>query len=175
MFFVQMAGFPGSGKSTLARELAKNTGAIIIDHDIVKSALMETPEANTIDTINAGIISYNIEWALIDFHLFQGETSVILDSPCFYVEGLEKGLNISKKHNVKYKYIECFLDDINEINDRLSKRKNKISQIQKVKSEEVFKSAIQNSKHPSDSKYLVIDTRQPLQSYIQEAIDYINE
>lgn len=36
MFFLQMSGFSGSGKSTLAKLVAKNTGAIIIDHDIVK-------------------------------------------------------------------------------------------------------------------------------------------
>lgn len=35
-----MSGFPGSGKSTLARQIAKLTGAVIIDHDIVKSALL---------------------------------------------------------------------------------------------------------------------------------------
>ena len=40
MFFVQMSGFPGSGKSTLARKIAKRTGGVIIDHDIVKSALL---------------------------------------------------------------------------------------------------------------------------------------
>jgi predicted kinase len=34
-----MSGFPGSGKSTLAKQIAKRTNAVIIDHDVVKSAL----------------------------------------------------------------------------------------------------------------------------------------
>ncbi|GIP29112.1 hypothetical protein J23TS9_42420 [Paenibacillus sp. J23TS9] len=41
MLFLQMSGFPGSGKSTLAREIAKFTKAVIIDHDIVKTGLLE--------------------------------------------------------------------------------------------------------------------------------------
>lgn len=66
MFFLQMSGFPGSGKSTLSREIAKMTGAIIIDHDIVKSALLESFEVDDIDTRVAGKISYDIEWALMN-------------------------------------------------------------------------------------------------------------
>ncbi len=84
MFFLQMSGFPGSGKSTLARRIAESTGAIIIDHDIVQSAMLEAWDSN-VDTKATGIISYHIEWSLIDFHLSQGE-SVIHDSPCFYTD-----------------------------------------------------------------------------------------
>ncbi len=44
MFFLQMSGYPGSGKSTLAKEISKNTGAVVVDHDVVKSALMNSME-----------------------------------------------------------------------------------------------------------------------------------
>ncbi len=69
MFFLQMSGLPGSGKSTLSRQIAKNTGAVVIDHDIVKTALLESLEIRQIETEAAGGISYEIEWVLIDFHL----------------------------------------------------------------------------------------------------------
>ena len=36
-----MSGLPGSGKSTLARQITKRTKAVLIDHDITKSALLE--------------------------------------------------------------------------------------------------------------------------------------
>ncbi len=49
MFFVQMSGHPGSGKSTLARQIGKRTGAVIIDHDIVKSALLNSIDGVPID------------------------------------------------------------------------------------------------------------------------------
>ncbi|OFD55088.1 hypothetical protein BWGOE4_37430 [Bacillus mycoides] len=174
MFFVQMSGFPGSGKSTLARKIAKGTGAVIIDHDIVKTALLLSIEEASIDAKLAGKISYNIDWSLIEFHLSEGQ-AVIFDSPCLYEEMVEKGTDLSKKYNAKYKYIECYLDDSNEINFRLKNRDRMLSQIKEIQSEESFKYTIKNSKKPPEYKCLVVDTKQPLESYIQEVMNYIHE
>ncbi|EEM18577.1 hypothetical protein bpmyx0001_6160 [Bacillus pseudomycoides DSM 12442] len=174
MFFLQMSGFPGSGKSTLSRRIAKNTGAIVIDHDIVKTALLESLETRQIETTAAGGISYEIEWALIDFHLSMGH-SVILDSPCLYIEMVEKGTILSREHRVKYKYIECYLNNIEEINNRLKTRERMISQIEKVESEEVFKEGLDGSKRPSDFTYLIVDSGKPLADYIDEVMTYMNE
>lgn len=174
MFFVQMSGFPGSGKSTLARQILKKTGGVIIDHDIVKSALLHTIEDGAIDAKIAGMISYNIDWSLIEFHLSQGQ-NVIFDSPCLYQEMIDKGTDLSKKYNVKYKYVECYLDDIHEINYRLKSRERMISQIKEIKSEVDFKNTIENSKKPFGYKSIVVDTEQPLESYIHDVINYIYE
>ncbi|HDX9649006.1 ATP-binding protein [Bacillus cereus] len=174
MFFVQMSGFPGSGKSTLARKIAKRTGAVIIDHDIVKTALLLSIEEAPIDVKLTGKISYNIDWSLIEFHLSEGQ-AVIFDSPCLYEEMVEKGTDLSKKYNVKYKYIECYLDDSNEINFRLKNRDRMLSQIKEIQSEESFKYTIKNSKKPSEYKCLVVDTKQPLESYIRAVMNYIHE
>ncbi|PFO83654.1 AAA family ATPase [Bacillus cereus] len=174
MFFVQMSGFPGSGKSTLARKIAKRTGAVIIDHDIVKTALLLSIEETPIDVKLTGKISYNIDWSLIEFHLSEGQ-AVIFDSPCLYEEMVEKGTDLSKKYNVKYKYIECYLDDSNEINFRLKNRDRMLSQIKEIQSEESFKYTIKNSKKPSEYKCLVVDTKQPLESYIRAVMNYIHE
>lgn len=173
MYFCQMSGFPGSGKSTLARLISKNTGAIVIDHDIVKTALLESIDDN-IDAKIAGKVSYHIEWSLIDFHLSQGQ-SVILDSPCLYIEGVEKGSSLTKKHNAKYKYVECYLNDMDEINYRLKNRIRMISQIQQITSKEGFKNAVDNSKRPPNVKCFIADTSQPIDNYIIEVIKYINE
>ncbi|MGE8205636.1 AAA family ATPase [Heyndrickxia sp. NPDC080065] len=174
MFFLQMSGFPGSGKSTLARVIAKSTGAIIVDHDIVKSALLESIEESNIDSKVAGKISYNIDWSLIEFHLSQGY-DVIFDSPCFYSEIFEKGSKLSKKYQAKYKYVECYLNDIQEINKRLKKRDRMPSQIHEVSSKNNFEIAIDNSKKPSDIKCLLVDSGQPLESYINDVKHYLNE
>ncbi|ASJ48804.1 AAA family ATPase [Bacillus cereus] len=174
MFFVQMSGFPGSGKSTLSRQIAKRTGAIIIDHDIVKSALLNSIEEVSINANLAGKISYNIDWSLIEFYLSQGQ-AVIFDSPCLYEEMVKKGTDLSEKYNVKYKYVECYIDDMDEINFRLKNRERMISQIKEIMSEEDFKYTIENSKKPSEYKCLVVDTAQPLENYILDVIKYINE
>lgn len=172
MFFIQMSGFPGSGKSTLAHEIAKRTGCIIIDHDIVKSALINSIDEGAIDGKLAGKISYNIDFSLVDFHLSLGQ-SVILDSPCLYEEMVNKGTKLAEKYNVKYKYIECYLDDFNEINKRLKNREKMVSQIAEVKSFATFQSTLLNSKKPANTNCIVVKTDQSLESYIEEVMDYI--
>lgn len=172
MFFVQMSGFPGSGKSTLSREIAKQLKAVIVDHDIVKSSLMESLLDVPIDPKLAGKVSYNIDWSLVEFYLSQGH-NVILDSPCLYDELIEKGIALSEKYPIKYKYVECYLDDMEEINRRLRNREKMISQVQKVSSLEAFNHTIANSKKPSERKILTVDTSKPIETYLQKVINYI--
>lgn len=175
MFFIQMSGFPGSGKSTLAKEISKITGAVIIDHDISKTALLESLQSveSNIDGKITGKISYDIDWALIDSYLSQGH-KVIFDSPCLYSEIVDKGISLSEKYNIKYKYIECYVQDMDEVNYRLKKRQRMLSQIEQITSKESFNKAISSSKRPQDDNYLVIDSSKPLDSYIDHAIQYIN-
>ncbi len=111
---------------------------------------------------------------MIEFHLSQGQ-NVIFDSPCFYEELIVKGTGLAKKYNVKYKYVECYLDDSHEINFRLKNREKMISQITEISSEEAFKYTINNSKKPNEHKCLVVDTGQPLEGYIQTVMQYIEE
>lgn len=170
IYFLQMSGLPGSGKSTLARSVAKITEAIIIDHDIVKSAFLETMGLH--NSKEAGNVSYNIEWALIEFYLSQGR-SVILDSPCLYSEIIDKGTYLSQKYNVKYKFIECYLDNLEEINHRLKVRVSMKSQIKRFESEEKFKSSLEKLKRPDGYSYLVVDTSMPLLTYFKNVIEYI--
>ncbi|MFJ7698461.1 AAA family ATPase [Lysinibacillus fusiformis] len=172
MFFVQMSGFPGSGKSTLSRQIAERTGAVIIDHDIVKSALLQSTEEIQIDSKLTGKISYNIDWSLIEFYLSQGQ-NVVFDSPCLYQEMIDRGIAMSKKYNVKYKYVECYLDDFQEINFRLKNRERMISQISEVTSEENFIYTLVNSKRPADYQCIVVNTGEPIDSYINDVVNYI--
>jgi predicted kinase len=72
-----------AGKSTLAKQIAKRTNAVIIDHDAVKTALLQSMEKTPIDTKKAGAISYNIGWSLIEFQLSQGQNGIFV-SLCLY-------------------------------------------------------------------------------------------
>ncbi|MEK3765408.1 AAA family ATPase [Solibacillus sp. FSL K6-4121] len=173
MFFIQMSGFPGSGKSTLALEIAKKINCVIVDHDIVKSALLNSVNENQLDGKLAGKISYNIDFSLVNFYLSQGK-NVILDSPCLYDEMLEKGVAIARTNNARYKYIECYLADFVEINNRLKNRVNKISQITQVENKDLFYTTIKNSKKPANLTCLTVKTDNPLHTYIDDVLEYIN-
>ncbi|GAA0327454.1 ATP-binding protein [Bacillus carboniphilus] len=174
MFFLQMSGFPGAGKSTLARLIAENTGAIVIDHDIIKSALLDSLDVS-IDPKLAGKMAYQIDWSLIDLHLSQG-FSVILDSPCFYKEMIERGMDLATKHYADYKYVECYLNDYQEINHRLKTRKRMKSQIQQVAGSELdFKRFVDSSVKPPGGNFLVVKTDQPIQKYFNKVIQYVHQ
>lgn len=172
VFFLQMSGYPGSGKSTLARELTKHTTAVILDHDIVKSSLIESLKGD-ISFNDAGKASYDIEWSLVDY-LSQGH-SVILDSPCLYTEMIDKGLALAQKLKAKYKYIECYLNDYKEINRRLRKRNRMASLIEEAPSEQALIKTNEKAKKPATGKILVIDTSKPINTYITRVVEYVKE
>jgi hypothetical protein len=70
-----------------------------------------------VDPKRAGGVAYHNEWTLVDFHLSQGY-SVILDSPCLYDVLVGKGIALAEKHSLKYKYVECVLNDIHELTSK---------------------------------------------------------
>ena len=172
LFFLQMSGFPGSGKSTLAREISRELNAVIVDHDVVKSALLESMAEHQMDTSASGKIGYCLDWSLVDFYLSQG-FPVIFDSPCLYSEMIDKGLALSKKYNAKYKYVECIAKDAHVVNKRLKERDKMVSQITAISSEESFYKTIESSAKPKDISILQIDTLQPLEEYLAEVISYV--
>ena len=64
---------------------------------ISSNPLLKSLDTEHIDSNAAGKIAYDIDWSLIDFHLSQGQ-STILDSPCFYTEMVEKGIRMTGKN-----------------------------------------------------------------------------
>ena len=173
MYFIQMSGFPGSGKSTLARRIAEQTGAVIVDHDISKTAVIEASEGMDIETKTLGQISYTVDWAFIDYYLSQGN-DVIFDSPCLYPEMIETGLRLAKQHNARYKYVECYLNDFEVINARLQTRERMISQIPNT-TEKKFHAALNASQKPADIRCLTVDSSKPIDHYLPEVLEYIRE
>ncbi|MGH4122471.1 MAG: AAA family ATPase [Clostridium sp.] len=175
LFLVQMSGLPGSGKSTIAKAIAKNTGAIVIDLDIVKSSILESFKGD-IDFKLAGKVSYDILFSLADYYLSQ-ERNVIIDTPCGYTELLERGNSLCSKYNANYKYVEAYILNLEEINQRLKNRERHISQIFQVDSEitnnDDYRKLINIMKRPNNIKYLTVDTSQPLESYLEKVVNYL--
>jgi predicted kinase len=179
---IQMSGAPGAGKSTIAEAIAPQIGAIIIDHDITKSTLLK---AHLPDAI-AGKASYLVLGALAQDLLRQG-FNVILDSPCFYDELLARGQQIAREAKSQYLYIECIVENLNELDLRLRNRNRRSSQVAGIQrsAEEsmgderfiearVFEDWVANMKRPA-REYLRLDTSQPLETSIDQAMQYIKK
>jgi predicted kinase len=179
LMFIQMSGAPGAGKTTIAMAIAKHIRAVIIDHDITKSALLE---ANVPVSI-AGRASYEVLGTLAQ-HLLKQHHSVIFDSPCFYENLLERGQRLAEEFDAEYRYVECVLEDLDELDRRLRTRPRLPSQVAGVRvpptdgsgktriDDEIFRDWIANMKRPQGD-YLVLDTSRPLEVCIKEAITYV--
>ena len=174
-----MSGAPGSGKTTLARALAPAVDAVVLDHDVTKSALLEAG----IEPPDAGRASYLLLGALAADLLGQGR-SVILDSPCLYDELLERGQRLAREADAAYRYIECVVEDLDELDRRLRCRTPLPSQLRGVHGspppgtgkgragDEVFLAWIRGMKRP-ETPYLVVDGMQPLARCVKRALAYL--
>lgn len=125
--FIQMSGPPGSGKSTMAYLLARATGAVCLNHDITRSTVSRYVR----DFGTAAKLAYDLGWASAE-ELLKQEQSVIIDSPCYYEQILEKGEALAKEYGFEYWYVECQVGDIKILDERLRKRTSLSSQRTRV-------------------------------------------
>jgi predicted kinase len=180
---IQMSGCPGAGKSTIARAIGSRADAIVLDHDVIKSALLTDDVPFNI----AGKAAYQTAHALARSILSQGQ-SVVLDSPCVYDILLENGMKLATDTSAEYRYIECFTDDLDEIRRRLQAREPLPSQCvsldpapgdqtrraQLDSGEELFRDWIRNAKRP-DHSYLRVDTSRSLATCLADVSAFVEE
>jgi predicted kinase len=114
--FAEMSGAPGSGKSTLANLLAQSLNGIVINHDLLKSFLLENDLGTSFNQVAK--LTYNLQWTLAEDVIKQGRT-VIIDSTCNYEETLTQGTALAERYGYEYKYVECKVNDIDLLDQRL--------------------------------------------------------
>lgn len=118
-----MSGAPGSGKSTLARLLGRSIGGVVIDHDVFRSTLLEfnTPFDQ------AAKQAYQLQWKLAQDIVKQG-INIIIDSPCNFQEILDQGSTLARDYGYAYWYVECKVESIDLLEQRLRAREPMASQ-----------------------------------------------
>jgi predicted kinase len=121
---LQLSGVPGTGKSTLARGLAAGLDLVVLDTDVVKSALLSTDVPFAV----AGRATYAAVLALAGDLLAQGRSAVI-DSPCRYVDLLAAGHRVAADAGVAYRLVELWADDPAALLPRLTARDHRQSQV----------------------------------------------
>ena len=121
---VQLSGVPGSGKSTLAYQIAQATDFVVVNTDVLKSALI----GSGLRVSDAGAATYAAALDLASDLVSQGK-SVILDSPCRYQELLDGGQSMANDAGVRYAFIELWVPDVSVLLPRLDARAPRISRV----------------------------------------------
>jgi predicted kinase len=161
---VQMHGEPGSGKSTLAREIGRRTGAVVLDKDVVKAAIMQ---ATSIDNAAAGPPAYEVYWAIAGSIAMQGH-SLIFDNPAYWPLVQQRSREIAEAAGAAYVMIECVCSDREALIERLATRDALISQPREPYRFDQAAGIVEPS-----CERLVLDTLRPLDEIVDEAIAYI--
>ena len=102
LFVIQMHGEPGSGKSTLARAIGRELPAVVLDKDIISSAMLRSGQASGSTGPGAYLALYGLARSVVE----QGY-SVVIDSPCFWPSIEENGRGIANATHARYVMIEC--------------------------------------------------------------------
>lgn len=180
--FIQMSGAPGAGKSTIARLLGRSIGGVVIDHDVLRSGLLDS----NVSFDQAAKQAYRLQWMLAQDVMKQG-FSVIIDSTCNFPEVLDQGSACAKQHGHDYWYVECKVQSIDLLDQRLRARDPMPSQRTGVESppaaaaggardgedsRALFKKWIEHPCRPEDNAVIVDSTGKPemLRDYILKQI-----
>jgi predicted kinase len=177
-FLLQLAGAPATGKSKLAAAITSRMPAVIVNSDVVKSTLLD----NEIEWKLAGPAAYQTLFALADDFLDQGH-SVILDSPSHYAYIPENGERIARQHGCPYRFIELVCDDVDELRRRMAQRTPRRSQMRDLDqpppdASANFTGATRTGTHQwhtygPQGGHLILDTCEPFEKYLQQALDYL--
>jgi predicted kinase len=158
---VQMHGEPGSGKSAVARALGARLGAVVLDKDVIKSALLD---ADLTDP-DAGYASFGVLFDVAADLLRQGH-SVVLDTPVYWPMVAERSCAVAEGADAAYALIRCVCEDGGELARRQPTRKSLKSQPRTPVGPRV--GTIEPS-HPR----LTLNTTRPLDELVDEALAYI--
>ncbi|TRX90162.1 hypothetical protein FHL15_008890 [Xylaria flabelliformis] len=116
-FLIQMSGPPGSGKSTLARLLARSINGVVINHDLIKAFFLES----SFSFQDSSRLTYQLDWTLAEDMIQQGR-NVIVDSVSNYEEVVNRGTALAEKYGYTYRYVECRVENLDQLDRRLHDR-----------------------------------------------------
>ena len=159
-----MHGEPGSGKSTLARALGERLGAVVLDKDVIKAALLRVGIVEQ----RAAAGAYEVFFAQARALAALGH-SIVLDNPVYWESVERRWMEIAELVGSPAVLIECVCPDREELVRRLDARAALESQP---------RDPLDPVQHPGSSATafqprLTLDTTRRLPDLVDEAVAYV--
>jgi predicted kinase len=150
-----MVGLPGTGKSSLARFVGKKLKGVVLDKDVIKSALLERGEE---DWNRSGSLAYTILRDLVQEILGQG-FDVVVDSPGHYLRFQQEMAMLAVNACTRFKVIECICEDEAKRRKKFERRKKGDAMpAQKTDFDQVFDEVEREDFRPQGLPALQVDT-----------------
>jgi predicted kinase len=170
-FLLQVTGESGTGKSTLAKAIGRETGAVVIDKDVIKSRMLDGDPEMGLDGLPESIaarLHHAMMFDLARFLLGQG-LSVVLDGAAFYPIVRQRGHAAAEAFSASYFIIECACPDLNILQARIDSKALMSSQprVASLRGYELPGHA------PLTEPHLQLDTRRPFEEYLAEGLAYV--
>jgi predicted kinase len=170
-FLLQMTGEPGTGKSTLAKAIGRETGALVLDKDIIKSRILDGDGEMGLDGLLASIaapLHHALMFDLARTVLEQG-FSLVLDGAAFYPIIRSRGRTVAEACGAGYFIIDCYCPDLGILQARIDS-KSLLSSQPRIASLGAYE---RPGTAPLTEPHLRIDTRRPFEDYLAQALAYI--
>ena len=165
---LMMAGLPGAGKSTLAYALSRELGWHVVDKDAHKEVLLD----HGIDVEFAGRLAYELAFRTLLDKLVKLQTSVIFDTAAmqpFILDKVRKIVTCAERADLKI--ILCIADrDLRH--HRVINRPKQITTIRANPATTADYLLVFRHLPPSPD-VLVLETRNPLEKCLEEALEFV--
>lgn len=166
LFLLQMAGLTGSGKTSLSRAIGRETGASVIDKDVIMGAA----ERYGVLPHDLGVLAYEVGWDLTR-SMLANQMSVVLDYPAAFTSIREKGARLACETGASYFIVECVAPEA-VANDRIRDRVGAHS-LHPTTREGQDNTYSRPGTAPLSEPHLRVDTTRPFDEYLREALEYI--
>lgn len=166
---ILLSGLPGSGKSTLAEAIAKELKLPIFSVDPIEASIIK---ANIPKSFETGHAAYLVAATLAEEQFKLGQ-SVVIDAVNAEEEAKDVWRELAKKCNVNLVIIECATSDTELHKKRIEARVRNLHGIPEVTWERVQNRKAAYTKWKEVT--LKIDTANPLDSNVKQAVTYIGE
>lgn len=170
-FLLQMTGEPGSGKSTLAAAIGRETGAVVLDKDIVKSRLLDGDPAMGLAGLPEAVaapLHHAMMFDLARFVLAQ-RFCVVLDGAAFYPLIRRRGREAAEAYGASYLIIDCYCPDLDILQARIDQKTLMSSQPRAAS----LRAYERRGTAPLTEPHLRLDTRLPFDDYLADALAYV--